>query len=95
MVADINQRRARGEPAPSRYEFKGIKKDGSLIYVEVSAASLFFKGALVHLIYLRDVTERKIAEEALRNERNRFQTLSDSAPFGIMVINRKRKCSPT
>ena len=88
MVADINQRRQTGEPVPSRYEFKGIKKDGSLIYVEVSAASLFFKGAPVSLIYLRDVTERKIAEEALRNERNRFQTLSDSAPFGIMVIER-------
>jgi PAS domain S-box-containing protein len=36
---------------------------------------------------LRDITERKKADEALRNERNRFQTLSDNAPFGIMVID--------
>lgn len=90
-VCDIRHRRARGEPVPSRYEFKGIKKDGSLIYVEASAASLFFRGTQVYLAYLRDVTERKLAEEALRNERNRFQTLSDNAPFGIMVINKKRR----
>ena len=89
MVTDINQRRQRGEPVPSRYEFKGIRKDGSVIYVEVSAASLFFRGTPVSLIYLRDVTKRKIAEEAIKNERNRFQTLSDNAPFGIMVIDEK------
>jgi PAS domain S-box-containing protein len=88
MVIDINQRRQRGEPVPPRYEFKGIKKDGQLIYIEVSAATLSYKGAPVYLVYLRDVTERKLAEEALRNERNRFQTLSDNAPFGIMVIDR-------
>ena len=89
MVCDVRHRRARGEPVPSRYEFRGIKKDGSLIYIEASAVSLFFRGTQVYLAYLRDVTERKIAEEALRNERNRFQTLSDHAPFGIMVIDNK------
>ena len=89
MVTDINQRRQRGEPVPSRYEFKGIRKDGSVIYVEVSATSLLLRGAPVSLINLRDVTKRKIAEEAIKSERNRFQTLSDNAPFGIMVIDEK------
>ena len=89
LVLDINRRRQTGEPAPSRYEFKGIKKDGSIIYIEVSATSLFLRGTPVSLINLRDITKRKIAEEALRNERNRFQTLSDNAPFGIMVIDER------
>jgi PAS domain S-box-containing protein len=88
-VLTINQRRQRGEPVPSRYEFKGMTKDGRVIYIEVSAASIVYRGTPENLIYLRDVTERKIAEEVLRNERNRFRILSESAPFGIIMIDKE------
>ncbi len=88
-VITINQQRQRGEPVPSRYEFKGITKDGRVIYIEVSATSIVYRGIPVYLVYLRDVTERKVAEEVLRNERNRFRTLSESAPFGIIMIDKK------
>lgn len=86
-IKKFNRRRQAGQSVPSRYEFKGITKDGRVIYVEVSAASISYREALIYLVYLRDITERKEAEQALRNERNRFQTLSDNAPFGIMVID--------
>jgi PAS domain S-box-containing protein len=88
-VLTINQRRQRGESVPLRYEFKGMTKDGQVIYIEVSAARLVYRGRPVNLVYLRDVTERKIAEEVMRNERNRFQTLSENAPFGIIMINQE------
>jgi len=87
-VVGINQRRHRGEAVPSRYEYKGITKGGQVIYIEVSAASIHYRGALENLVYLRDVTERKVAEETLRDERNRFRTLSENAPFGIILINK-------
>ena len=83
----INNRRHENEPVPSRYEFKGITKTGKSIFVEVSAASIPSRGIFVYLVYLRDITERKKAEETLRNERNRFRTLSDNAPFGITMID--------
>lgn len=89
MVITINQRRQRGESVPSRYEYQGITRDGKVIYIEVSAASIHYRGALENLVYLRDVTGRKVAEETLRNERNRFRTLSENAPFGIILINKE------
>ncbi len=88
-VITINQRRHRGDPVPLRYEFKGLTKNGEVIYIEVSAASILYRGRSVYLVYLRDVTERKVAEEVMRNERNRFQTLSENAPFGIIMINQE------
>jgi PAS domain S-box-containing protein len=87
-VRTINSRRQRGEPVPSRYEFKGIRVDGAAIYVEVSAADIAYRGKTFYLVYMRDVTERKRAEEDLKNERNRFQTLSENAPYGIAMIAR-------
>ena len=88
MVMTMNQRRQRGEPVPSRYEYKGMTRDGKIIYIEVSAASIVYRGIPVYLVYQRDITERKIAEETLRNERNRFRTLSENAPFGIILIDK-------
>ncbi len=90
-VRSINQRRQRGESVPSRYEFKGITRNGRVIYIEVSATSIQYRGAQVYLVYLRDITERKMAEELMRMERDRFRTLAESAPFGIILINREGK----
>ncbi len=88
-VMTINQQRQRGEPVPSRYEFKGLTKDGKVIYIEVSATSIVYRGTPVYLIYLRDITERKAAEGVLRNERNKFRILSESAPFGIIMVDKE------
>ncbi|MGQ9646363.1 MAG: PAS domain S-box protein [Thermodesulfobacteriota bacterium] len=89
MVIMMNRRRQRGEPVPVRYEFKGITKDGRVIYIEVSATSIVYRGTPEYLVYLRDVTERKVAEELMRNERDRFRTLSENAPFGIIMIDKE------
>ena len=35
-----------------------------------------------------DITGRKRAEEALQAEKQKFQTLSEQAPFGLMMINK-------
>jgi PAS domain S-box-containing protein len=88
-VITINQRRQRGEPVPSRYEFKGMTKDGRIIYIEVSATSIVYRGTPASLVYLRDITERKVADEVLQAERNRFRTLSENAPFGIILIDKE------
>ncbi len=87
-VITISQQRQRGETVPSRYEFKGLTRNGKIVHIEVSATSIFYRGALFYLAYLRDISERKAAEEILRNERNRFQILLESAPFGIIMMDR-------
>ncbi len=66
MVARYNEKRQKGEAVPSRYEFKGIRKDGAPVHVEVSATRTTHLGEPVSLAYLRDVTERKILESRLR-----------------------------
>jgi PAS domain S-box-containing protein len=37
MVSEINRKRQNGEAAPSRYEFRGVRKDGTLRNIDVSA----------------------------------------------------------
>ncbi len=69
-IAESNKkRRKRDRDVPERYEFKGIRKDGTLIDVEVSATRTQYRGEVVYLAYLRDITARKHIENELLNMR--------------------------
>jgi two-component system, cell cycle sensor histidine kinase and response regulator CckA len=69
-VLDINWKRQAGEPVPSHYEFRGIKKNGEAILIEVSATRTVYHGEVVSVVYLRDVTSRKALEAELFRSRN-------------------------
>ena len=62
-VAEIYRKRQRDEAVPSRYEFKGIRKDGREVFVEISVAGITYNNEKVSLGYMRDVTDRKKIEE--------------------------------
>ena len=65
-VLDTSRRQQNNEDAPSRYDFKGLKKDGTPIYIAVSATTINFHGHNYHMAYFRDVTSRRMAEEDIR-----------------------------
>ena len=64
-VVEINRKRQQNGGAPSRYEFKGLKKNGEVVTVEVSATKTTYSGESMSLVYLRDVTERRSLEAQL------------------------------
>ena len=83
-LAEMNRRRPKGEPTPSRYEHRAIGKHGNLLYVEASGTRIIHQGEPASLSYLRDVTERRQAEEALKKERDKAQSYLDVA--GVMLL---------
>jgi len=93
-VNGINRKRQNGEIVPSTYEFKGIRKHGTVLFIEVSATRVMYKGSYDSLVFLRDVTDRKRAEEALHSseqaleaERDKLRRISENAPFGLVLID--------
>jgi PAS domain S-box-containing protein len=74
-VTDISCRRMRGETAPLTYEFKGRRKDGGTLYAEVSVARIMFQGKPASLAYIRDITQRRQAEEAMLRIRREYEQL--------------------
>jgi two-component system sensor histidine kinase/response regulator len=65
-VRDMVKRRQSGELSAQRYELKCRRKDGSPIYLENSATKTIYHGRPVSLSFFRDITDRKQAEEELR-----------------------------
>jgi len=91
IVKDMNRRRRQGENIPVRYEFKGITKNGKILYVEVSAANITYKGEPVYLVYLRDVTERKLAHDALIKSHKELEGLNMAKTKAIHHISHEIK----
>ncbi len=87
-VTDLASRRQSGDPVPSRYEFKGRRKNGQTVFIEVSAAKTIYKGEPVSLAYLRDVTERRQVQEALRESEGRFRDISYSMADWIWEVDK-------
>ena len=70
------------------YELKLIRKDGSPLWVSVSAKGFFddagkFEGSVG---MFTDITDRKRAEEALRESKARVESIFRSSPVGIGVV---------
>lgn len=64
-----------------------LDASGNEVFVEVNAAPLFDDaGEVIHIIEVcRDITERKLAERALQQERNLLYTLIDNLPDNVYV----------
>ena len=70
--------------------WKHIKKDGTLIYVEIISHTLNFRGRRAEIVMASDITERKIAEEVLYESETKFRRLTEAA-FGGIAVTEKGK----
>ena len=91
-VVDINCTRQEGEGAPQRYEFRGIRRDGEIVYVEVSANEILYHGATVALAYLRDISARKGWEQSLHESEERYRSLFEESRDAIYITTREGTC---
>ena len=84
----IEQQISRGVSVPLMEE-KMLRADGTVIYTEVIAAPLEYEGEQALLAVIRDVTERKKAEEALRESEERFRLAFENANTGVCLVDLK------
>jgi PAS domain S-box-containing protein len=64
----------------SIFESVDLKKDGTRVPVEISNTRLISKGQPIILSVVRDITERKQAEQALRQAEVKYRTLVEQVP---------------
>ena len=75
-IRNFHQRRMEGKRTLKRYEFKGLRKDGSSVYCEVNAVALKENGkAFGSRSYIWDITKRKKDEDRIKSSLHEKEVL--------------------
>jgi PAS domain S-box-containing protein/putative nucleotidyltransferase with HDIG domain len=85
MVAERYARRLRGEPVED-YSFRVLTKEGKVIWAQLRGVVIEWEGKPATLNFVNNITERKLAEDALRQSEEKYRQLVESALEGIHVV---------
>jgi len=90
MIVDIGYKRDRGESVPSTYEFIGLHKDGTRLDIETTVGLITYEGETARQAIIRDVTEKKWTEQAIRESEEKFRRISEQSMLGIYILQDNR-----
>src|SRR5262245_31207980 len=91
MLEELRKRVDAGETVT--FDLRHRRKDGSVFPVEVRLRALTLEGRRYGLALTRDMTDRKIAEDALRQSEQRTRLLLESSGDGIYGIDVLGRCT--
>lgn len=74
-VIERYQARLVEEPMPRQYETVIVRKDGDGVLIEFAGAKTVWQGEPADIVIFRDITERKQAEEALKEYSERLEEM--------------------
>ena len=86
FVLQRHIKRQQGKQVPPSYSFRLVHKSGAIRWVELNVTSIEWQSKPATLNFLRDVTERKQMEDALRERERRFSSTLNNMMEGCQII---------
>lgn len=82
-IMDFYYKRLQGISIPSTYESILLDKNGKSIPVELNSNIVLYQGEPTTMVFIRDISERKKTEIALKESEDKYRTLSEQIPLGL------------
>jgi PAS domain S-box-containing protein len=84
---DRHIRRIRGETPPERYSFRIIHSSGTILWVQLNAVVIQWNGKPATLNFMSDITERKKAEDQLREREEKYRLLFNMGVNAMFLVD--------
>jgi two-component system, cell cycle sensor histidine kinase and response regulator CckA len=81
------KKRLQGEPTPGIHDVRVIKPDQTLMYLQVTSVDIVYQGKPSLLSFMQDVTQRKRAENALKESEKRYRTIAENINDVVWTID--------
>ncbi|MEM3598417.1 MAG: PAS domain S-box protein, partial [Candidatus Hadarchaeum sp.] len=88
LAAERYTKRMSGVKVPDRYEIELIGRDGRHIPFEIIATVIDYEGRPADMVILRDITERRKADQMLRESEEKYRSLVESSSDSIYMLDR-------
>jgi diguanylate cyclase (GGDEF)-like protein/PAS domain S-box-containing protein len=88
MVKQSGINRQQGKILPRAYEFKIIAKNGVEKWVSLTGNPIQYEDKPTALVSVTDITERKQAEDALKESENKFSTIFENNSSAMAIIEK-------
>ena len=74
-------------PVNNLYEQRFLRMDGSEVWVETKGEPIAYEGKRGALVFVRNITERKVAEQQLWESTERFRVAFECSATGICLLD--------
>ena len=89
VVLERFRKRIKGKPALQNYEFRAIKKDGTVCWVEIYSSQSEYLGKPAVQAAFIDITEKVHVKESLKDSEQRYRSLFEDSKDAIYITKRK------
>jgi PAS domain S-box-containing protein len=83
VISEFEAQARRGKTLAST--LPGLRKSGTVIYVDVNTSPIVVDGRESNVGFFTDITDRKAAEDALRESENKYKTLVENIPQKVFL----------
>ncbi len=88
-ITEMYRKRMNNEPVPSVYESATVDKDGTRVEIEINAGLTMYEGRIADQVIVRDITQRKLIENQLRENEEKLAGIvsSISDPMNMLDVD--------
>ncbi len=90
FLLKIAEDREAGKPIPMPYEYRFVRRDGSIRWVQAFSGKIEYEGAPAVQVLIIDITDVKEFEENLQASELKYRNLAEQSPQAITIMTQDK-----
>ncbi len=87
MVMEQMMKKQKGsQDVTNHYQYRMINKRGKILWLDNFSKTINYMGRPADLATVIDITERKLAEERLKESEEKFRTITEQSLMGVTIV---------